>query len=57
MKARDARLATLQEREKQILTKLTEAVRHAEEATARAEAMRIRLEAKEAKEAGEPAKK
>ena len=57
MKARDARLATLQEREKQILTKLTEAVRHTEEATARAEAMRVRLEAKETKEAGEAAKK
>ena len=38
VKARDARLATLQEREKQIVAKLTDAVRHAEEATARAEA-------------------
>jgi chromosome segregation ATPase len=57
VKARDARLATLQEREKQILTKLTEAVRHAEEATARGDAMRVRLEAKEAKEAGDAAKK
>lgn len=57
VKARDARLATLQERERQVLAKLTEAVRHAEEATARTEAMRVRLEAKEKPEAGEPAKK
>jgi hypothetical protein len=46
VKARDARLAALQEREKLILTKLTEAVKHAEEATARAEEMRKRIEEK-----------
>jgi hypothetical protein len=46
VKARDARLNALQEREKLILTKLTEAVKHAEEATARAEEMRKRMEEK-----------
>ncbi|MEY3852716.1 MAG: hypothetical protein RI910_1696, partial [Verrucomicrobiota bacterium] len=44
VKARDARLTALQEREKLILTKLTEAVKHAQEATARAEEMRVRIE-------------
>jgi chromosome segregation ATPase len=46
VKARDARLAALQEREKLILSKLTEAVKHAEEATARAEEMKVRIEGK-----------
>jgi hypothetical protein len=46
VKARDARLVAHQEREKLLLTKLTEAVHHAEEATARAEEMRKRMEAK-----------
>jgi hypothetical protein len=44
VKARDALLAALQEREKLILTRLTEAVKHAEEATTRAEEMRVRIE-------------
>lgn len=48
VKARDERIAVVVDREKLILTKLAEAVRHAEEATARTEAMRLRLEAKEA---------
>ncbi len=48
VKARDTRLLAIQEREKLILAKLTDAVRYAEEATARTEAMRQRLEAKEA---------
>ena len=46
VKARDARLAELQEREKLLVISLTEAVRHAEEATARAEEMRKRMEEK-----------
>jgi len=46
VQARDARLAVLQEREKLILTKLAEAVKHAEDATARAEEMRKRMEEK-----------
>ena len=50
VKARDARLAALQEREKLILTKLTEAVKHAEAATARAEEMRVRIEEGKKKE-------
>ena len=46
VKARDVRLAALAEREQVILAKLTAAVRHAEEATARAEAMRKLMEEK-----------
>jgi len=47
---RDASLSALQEREKLILTKLTEAVKHAEAATARAEEMRVRIEEGKKKE-------
>jgi chromosome segregation ATPase len=50
VKARDARLTALQEREKLILTKLTEAVKHAEAATARAEEMRKQIEEGKKKE-------
>ena len=50
VKARDARLTALQEREKLILAKLTEAVKHAEAATARAEEMRVRIEEGKKKE-------
>ena len=50
VRGRDARLAALQEREKLILTKLTEAVKHAEEATARAEEMKVRIEEGKKKE-------
>ncbi|MFZ9980052.1 MAG: hypothetical protein ACO3HN_08900 [Opitutales bacterium] len=46
VKARDARLAELQEREKLLVIRLTEAVRHAEAAAARAEEMRKRMEEK-----------
>ncbi len=46
VKARDARLAEMQEREKLLVLRLTEAVRHAEAATARAEEMRKRMEEK-----------
>ena len=47
VKARDTRLTALQEREKLILAKLTEAVKHAEAATARAEEMRVRIRSEE----------
>jgi multidrug resistance efflux pump len=50
VKARDTRLTALQEREKLILAKLTEAVKHAEAATARAEEMRVRIEGGKKKE-------
>lgn len=46
VKARDARLAELEQREKLLVIRLTEAVRHAEAATARAEEMRQRMEEK-----------
>jgi chromosome segregation ATPase len=48
VKARDARIAEMSERERRLVARLEEAVRHAEAAAARAEEMRRRVESSEA---------